>query len=100
MKTDKYYRHAGYEQGLVDGKRTNGKIKKKYVQNLFKSETQNLSEQESLMYKMGWQDGFVDSVRKILQNKVKQEDFFEKQLNELYDIDYPDCRSNLLVKKM
>ncbi|KPK26884.1 MAG: hypothetical protein AMJ61_07540 [Desulfobacterales bacterium SG8_35_2] len=100
MKTEKYYRQAGYEQGLVDGKRTNGKIKKKYVENLFKSETQNLSEQESLMYKMGWQDGFVDSVRKTLQSKVRQEDFFEKQLDELYDLDFPDCRISLLGKKV
>ena len=87
MDIEKCYKQAGYEQGFVDGKRTGGKIKKKYLENLFESETQNLTEQESLLYKKGWQDGFVDAVRGALKHKVMQEDFFEKNLDKLYDID-------------
>jgi len=85
MDNEKQHKHAGYEQGFLDGKRTRGKIKKKYIENLIKSETQNFSEEESLLYKMGWQDGFEDAVRGTLKNKVKQEGFFEKHLDEIYD---------------
>jgi hypothetical protein len=85
MDNEIYYKHAGYEQGFLDGKRTRGKITKKYIENLIKSETQNLSEQESLLYKMGWQEGFEDAVRGVLKKKVSQEDFFEKHLDKTYD---------------
>jgi len=87
MANEKCHKDAGYEQGFLDGKRTRGNIKKKYVENLIKSETQNLSEQDSLLYKMGWQDGFEDAVRGALKNKVRQEDFFEKNLDNIFDKD-------------
>jgi len=63
MSKEKCHRQVGYQQGFDDGKITRGKINKKYLEKLFKSETQNLSNQESILYKTGWQDGFVDAVR-------------------------------------
>ena len=87
MSGEKGHKHAGFEQGFLDGKRTRGKINKKYIERLFESETQNLSEQESLLYKMGWQDGFEEAVRVTLKKVVKQEDFFEKHLDKIFDKD-------------
>lgn len=87
MNREKCCKHAGYEQGVVDGKRTRGKINKRYLENLFESETQDLSEQESVLYKMGWQDGFVDAVRGTIKKTVRQEDCFEKHLDRFYETD-------------
>ena len=85
MNNERYHHQAGYEQGFLDGKRTNGKINNKYVENLFLAETQNLTEQESLLYTMGWRDGFEEAVRKKLKKEVRQESFFEKHLDKIYD---------------
>jgi len=87
MSDEKGHKHAGFEQGFLDGKRTRGKINKKYIENLFESETQNLSEQESLLYRLGWQDGFEEAVRGSLKKIIKQENFFEKQLDKIFDKD-------------
>lgn len=86
MKSRICYRDAGYQQGFLDGKRTRGKIKKSYIENVFNSETQNLSYQEILKYKMGWQDGFVDAVRGAIKNVVAQENCVKKHLDKLFSI--------------
>ena len=83
MDKNNCYRHEGYQQGFSDGKRTGGKINKKYVKNLFKTETQHLSNEESLNYKKGWQAGFTDAVNSVLESMVLQENFAMNQMGEL-----------------
>ena len=84
MSREIFYRHEGYQQGLIDGKRTEGQIKEKYLENLFISETQSLSNEESLQYKKGWQDGFTDAVsRLLLTSKAMRENCLINQMFEL-----------------
>jgi hypothetical protein len=83
MNREIFYKHEGYQQGLIDGKRTEGQIKEKYLKNLLISETQNLSNEESLQYKKGWQDGFTDAVsRLLLTRKVMRENCLINQMFE------------------
>ena len=82
MGTEIYYKQLGFEQGLSDGKITQGKISKKYVENLFRSETQNLSNQESVLYKNGWQDGFAEAVRGDIKCMIEDEGCLKKQVNK------------------
>ena len=83
MKKENCHRHEGYQQGFGDGKRTGGKINNKYVKNLLKTETQHLSNEESLNYKMGWQDGFTDGVNSVITSMFLQENFSKNQMDEL-----------------
>ena len=83
MNREICYKHEGYQQGFIDGKRTEGKIKGKYLKNLLISETQNLSNEESLQYKMGWQDGFTDAVSRLIHtSKVMSENCLINQMFE------------------
>jgi hypothetical protein len=66
------YGHEGYQQGFIDGKRTEGNIKSKYIENLLKIETQSLSSEESLKYQIGWQNGFTDAVSRLFISKGAQ----------------------------
>ena len=86
MNSERNYRHAGYQQGIADGRITRGKINKKYVEFLLENETQNLSNQESQQYKDGWQDGFVDAVRVSTKKMVSQGDYVKKHLDNIFDI--------------
>jgi len=63
-------------------RRTEGKIKKEYMDNLPKSETQNLSNVESLRETIGWHDGFTDAVSGLLKSKAVQESFLMYQVIE------------------
>ena len=40
IKSD--YRQDGYQKGFLEGKRTGGKVNKRYVDNFLNDETQNL----------------------------------------------------------
>jgi hypothetical protein len=71
------YRHEGYQQGFIDGKRTEGNIKSKYIENLLKIETQSLSSEESLKYQIGWQNGFTDAVSRLFESKGAQKKWFD-----------------------
>jgi len=82
MDRENFYTLEGYQQGFIDGKRTEGKIKKKYIDNLLTAETQNLSNEESLKYKIGWHDGFTDAVSRLLKSKAAQESFLMYQVVE------------------
>ena len=77
------HRHEGYQQGFSDGKRTGGKINKKYVVNILKTQTQNLSNEESQDYKIGWQDGFTEAVNGVIKSMVLKESCLISQLDEL-----------------
>ena len=43
IKSD--YRHEGYKKGLIEGKRTGGKVNKRYVHNCLNDETQSCAAQ-------------------------------------------------------
>ena len=73
MNRELFYKHEGYQQGFIDGKRTEGKIKKEYLDNLLKSKTQNLSTEESKRFEAGWHDGFIDAVSRLLKKVIPNE---------------------------
>ena len=73
------YRHDGYQKGFIEGKRTGGKVNKKYVDNFLKDETQSLSAENSSEYIEGWYEGFTDAVRRELNMMVKQEGLVKNQ---------------------
>ena len=76
------YRQDGYQKGFVDGRRTGGKIKKSYIDNFLKDETQSLSTENSSEFIEGWYEGFNDAVRRELNMMVKQEGLVK---NQTYD---------------
>ena len=86
MNSEKNYKDAGYEKGFEDGRVTRGKINKKYLECLLKSKTQDLSNQESLLYKNGWQDGFADAIRGAIQNMVVEGDLIKEHIDKIYGI--------------
>ena len=73
------YRQDGYQKGFIEGKRTGGKVNKKYVDNFLKDETQSLSAENSSEYIEGWYEGFTDAVRRELNMMVKQEGLVKNQ---------------------
>ncbi len=81
IKSD--YRQDGYQKGLIEGKRTGGKVNKKYVDNCLNDETQSLCSKDSLEFMKAWQEGFADGVIGLLDNMVKQEGLVK---NQIYDL--------------
>ena len=67
------YRQDGYQKGFIEGKRTGGKVNKKYVDNCLNDETQSLCSKDSLEFMKAWHEGFADGVTGLLDNMVKQE---------------------------
>jgi hypothetical protein len=94
MSKENYHKQQGYQQGFTDGKRTGGKVNKKYVANLLKIETQHLSNEELLDYKLGWQEGFTDAVNGVIKSMVLKEDCSIDHLDELKMKDLPYILSN------
>ena len=78
IKSD--YRHDGYQKGLIEGKRTGGKVNKKYVDNCLNDETQSLCSKDSLEFIKAWHEGFADGVIGLLDNMVKQEGLVKNQI--------------------
>ena len=74
------YRHDGYQKGLIEGKRTGGKVNKKYVDNCLNDETQSLCSKDSLEFMKAWHEGFADGVIGLLDNMVKQGGLVKKQI--------------------
>ena len=74
------YKHDGYQKGLIEGKRTGGKVNKKYVDNCLNDETQSLSTKDSLEFMKAWNEGFADGVIGLLDNMVKQEGLVKNQI--------------------
>ena len=62
------YRQDGYQKGFIEGKRTGGKVNKKYVDNCLNDETQSLCSKDSLEFKKAWHEGFADGVIGLLDN--------------------------------
>ena len=83
MDSKKLYKQDGYQKGFDEGRRTGGKVKKIYINNLLNNETQNLSDVDSIEFKKGWEDGFVDGVRKLINQMVNKETILVKNLNEI-----------------
>ena len=78
IKSD--YRHDGYQKGLIEGKRTGGKVNKKYVVNCLNNETQSLCSKDSLEFMKAWHKGFADGVIGLLDNMVNQEGLVKNQI--------------------
>ena len=83
MDSKKLYKQDGYQKGFDEGRRTGGKIKKTYINNLLNNETQNLSDVDTIEFKKGWEDGFGDGVRKLINKMVNKEIILVKNLNEI-----------------
>jgi hypothetical protein len=77
IKSD--YRQDGYQMGFVEGKRTGGKVTKRYVDNYLNDETQNLCTKDSLEFMKAWQEGFADGVIRLTSNMVKQGGLLKNQ---------------------
>jgi hypothetical protein len=77
IKSD--YRQDGYQKGFVEGKRTGGKVTKRYVNNYLNDETQNLCTKDSLEFMKAWQEGFADGVIRLTSNMVKQGGLLKNQ---------------------
>ena len=74
------YSHDGYQKGLIEGKRTGGKVNKKYLDNCLNDETQSLCSKDSLEFMKAWHEGFADGVIGLLDNMVKQEGLVKNQI--------------------
>jgi len=83
MDSKNHCRDDGYQKGFVDGRRTGGKIKKSYIDNFLKYETQSLSIENSLEFIKGWHKGFADAVRMALNMMVQKEGLVKSQINEV-----------------
>ncbi len=83
MNMELCYRDEGYQKGLVEAKRTGGKINKRYVNNYLNDETQSLSTKDSLEFMKAWHEGFADGVIGAISNMVKQEGLV---INQIYDL--------------
>ena len=81
IKSD--YRQDGYQKGFVEGKRTGGKINKKYVDNYLNDEIQGLCTKDSLEFMKAWHEGFADGVIGLISNMVKQEGLVKSQIYEV-----------------
>ncbi len=77
------YSHDGYQKGLIEGKRTGGKVNKKYLDNCLNDETQSLCSKDSLEFMKAWHEGFADGVIGLLDNMVKQEGLVKNQISGL-----------------
>ena len=74
------YRHDGYQKGFIEGKRTGGKVNKKYVDNCLNDETQSLCSKDSLEFMKAWHEGFADGVIGLLDNMVQKEGLVKNQI--------------------
>ena len=80
IKSD--YRQDGYQKGFDDGRRTEGKVKEVYINNLLKNETQSLSSENSKEFIKGWQEGYTEAVSGIVSNMMVKEFFFDESTYE------------------
>ena len=80
MEIRSEYRQDGYQKGFIEGKRTGGKVNKKYVDNCLNDETQSLCSKDSLEFIKAWHEGFADGVIGLLDNMVKQEGLVKNQI--------------------
>jgi len=80
MNREILYKHEGYQKGLIEGKRTGGKVNKRYVDNYLNDETQNLCTKDSLEFMKAWHEGFADGVIGLINNMVMQEGLVKNQI--------------------
>jgi len=84
MVSKGFYRQDGYQKGFDDGRRTGGKVKKRYIENVLNCETQSLSAADSMEFMKGWEEGFGDGVRGVINNMVRKENII---MNHVYEFD-------------
>ena len=83
MDKESLYRQDGYKKGFDEARRTEGKVRKKYIDNCIKTETQNLSSRYSMEFINGWHEGFTDGVAELMSKLVKKDDFWK---NHVYEV--------------
>ena len=83
MDSKNHCRDDWYQKGFVDGRRTGGEIKKSYIDNFLKYETQSLSIEDSSEFIKGWHEGFADAVRMALNMMVQKEGLVKGQIYEV-----------------
>ena len=79
----KFIREDGYQKGFDEARRTGGKVRKNYIENCMKIETQNLSAIYSREFIKGWYEGFTDGVAAVISKLVKKDEFWG---NNIYEI--------------
>ena len=82
MDSKNHCRDDGYQKGFVDGRRTGGKIKKSYIDNFLKYETQSLSTKDSLEFIKAWNEGFADGVIGEISKMVQKEGLLKGHIYE------------------
>ena len=82
MVSRSHYKQDGYQKGFVEGKRTGGKVKKAYLDNFFKHETQGLSTEDSSEFTDGWHEGFSDAVIGVLNKMVKKDGLLKNKVGK------------------
>ena len=98
MNSRKLYRHDGYQKGFGDGRRTGGKVKELYINNLLKDETQSLSIENSMEFIKGWQEGFAEAVRGIISDMVERDFFSAESTYEVESIYELTLNWKILIK--
>ena len=83
MESKSDYRQDGYHKGFTDGRRTGGKINKRYVENYLNDETQSLATKDSLEFMKAWHEGFADGVIGTLNKMMKKEGLLKNQIYNL-----------------
>ena len=83
MDSRKQYRQDGYQKGFCDGRITGGKIRKAYIDNFFKAETESLSTADSLEFMKGWQEGFTDGVSRVINHMMQKEGLLISHIHEV-----------------
>ena len=83
MDKRRFHREDGYQKGLYEAKITGGKVRKEYIDNYMKTETQNLPSIYSVEFIKGWHEGFADGVSDLLSKLVMKEDYWG---NHIYEV--------------
>ena len=83
MDKESLYRQDGYKKGFDEARRTEGKVRKNYIDNCIKTETRNLSSRYSMEFTKGWHEGFTDGVAEIMYKLAKKDDFWG---NHVYEV--------------
>ncbi|MFC1844246.1 hypothetical protein ACFLZ5_05595 [Thermodesulfobacteriota bacterium] len=80
MDKREYYRQDGYQKGLDDAKRTEGKIKQETIDKYLNNETEKLSSTFTRAFIEGWYAGFNDAVRESELKSIRKDVFWKNHI--------------------
>ena len=80
MDISEFYKQEGYQKGLDDAKRTEGKIRQESIDKYLNCETQKLSSTFSRSFIKGWYAGFKDGIKEIELKSIKKDPFGESNI--------------------